>query len=90
MRPAPREQKKTPFDRPLLCGLKSRGPITVGFRESGTCSNGRKVSRSAIEALVFEGLRDELAHPEAIAEYVKTYNEERRRLAGKTATAKNT
>jgi hypothetical protein len=53
----------------------------AGFRESGTCSNGRKVSRSAIEALVFEGLRDELAHPEAIAEYVKTYNEERRRLA---------
>ena len=53
----------------------------AGFRESGTCSNGRKISRSAIEALVFEGLRDELAHPEAIAEYVKTYNEERRRLA---------
>jgi site-specific DNA recombinase len=53
----------------------------AGFRESGTGSNGRKVSRSAIEALVFEGLRDKLAHPEAIAEYVQTYNEERRRLA---------
>jgi site-specific DNA recombinase len=53
----------------------------AGFRESGTCSNGRKVSRQAIEALTFEALRDELAHPEAIAEYVKTYNAERRRLA---------
>jgi site-specific DNA recombinase len=41
------------------------------FRESGVCSNGRKVSRQAIEALVFEGLRDELANPEAIAEYVR-------------------
>ncbi|MEN3347505.1 MAG: site-specific recombinase, partial [Bradyrhizobium sp.] len=41
----------------------------------------RKVSRQAIEALVFEGLREELAHPEAITEYVRTYNAERRRLA---------
>jgi site-specific DNA recombinase len=53
----------------------------AGFRESGTCSNGRKVSRQAIEALTFDALRDELAHPEAIAEYVKTYDAERRRLA---------
>jgi len=30
---------------------------------------------------VFEDLRDELAHPEAIAEYVRSYNAERRRLA---------
>lgn len=51
------------------------------FRESGTCQNGRKVSRPAIEVLLFEALRDELAHPEAIAEYVKTYNAERQRLA---------
>jgi site-specific DNA recombinase len=51
------------------------------FRESGVCSNGRKVSRPAIETLVFEGLREELANPEAIAEYVRTYNAERRRLA---------
>jgi site-specific DNA recombinase len=51
------------------------------FRESGVCSNGRKVSRQAIETLVFEGLREELANPEAIAEYVRTYNAERRRLA---------
>ena len=38
------------------------------FRESGVCGNGRKVSRPAIETLVFEGLREELANPEAIAE----------------------
>jgi hypothetical protein len=30
---------------------------------------------------VFEGLREEFANPEAIAEYVLTYNTERRRLA---------
>jgi len=51
------------------------------FRESGVCSNDRKVSRPAIETLVFEGLREELANPEAIAEYVRTYNAERRRSA---------
>src|SRR4029078_2104675 len=35
----------------------------------------------AIEMLVFDGLREELANPEAIAEYVRAYNAERRRLA---------
>ncbi|WP_267692371.1 hypothetical protein, partial [Klebsiella pneumoniae] len=53
-------------------------------RESGSCGNSRKVNRDMIEALTFEGLRDALLHPEVIAEYVRTYNAERRRLA-KTA-----
>jgi len=30
---------------------------------------------------VFEGSREEFAHPEAITEYLKVYNTERRRLA---------
>lgn len=50
-------------------------------RESGACGNGRKVSRDMVEATVFAGLAEELIHPAAIAEYVKTYNAERRRLA---------
>lgn len=79
----------------LRCGYCGGGMSAIGaqrkgkphrmqcsaFRESGVCSNGRKVSRAAIESLVFEGLREELANPEAIAEYVRTYNAERRRLA---------
>ena len=37
--------------------------------------------RPAIEALVFDGLREELAQPETITEYLKVYNAERRRRA---------
>lgn len=84
-----------PLSGLLRCGSCGAGMSAIGaprkgkphrmqcsaFRESGICSNGRKVSRQAIETLVFEGLRDELANPEAIAEYVRTYNAERRRLA---------
>jgi site-specific DNA recombinase len=50
-------------------------------KESGSCTNSRKVNRDAIEAAVFAGLKDELANPIAITEYIKVYNEERRRLA---------
>lgn len=84
-----------PLSGLLRCGYCGAGMSAIGaqrkgkphriqcsaFRESGACCNGRKVSRQAIETLVFEGLRDELANPEAIAEYVRTYNAERRRLA---------
>lgn len=51
------------------------------FVENGTCANGRRVRRDTIERLVLEGLRAEFTHPLAIAEYVKAYNAERRRLA---------
>jgi site-specific DNA recombinase len=83
-----------PLSGLLRCGSCGAGMSAIGaqrkgkphrmqcsaFRESGVCSNGRKVSRPAIETLVFDGLREELANPEAIAEYVRTYNAERRRL----------
>ncbi|HTO68145.1 MAG TPA: recombinase family protein [Bradyrhizobium sp.] len=84
-----------PLSGLLRCGFCGAGMSAIGaqrkdkphriqcsaFRESGACTNGRKISRQAVEALVFEGLREELANPEAIAEYVRTYNAERRRLA---------
>ena len=77
-----------PLSGLLRCGSYGAGMSAIGaqgkgkphrmqcsaFRESGVCSNGRKVSRQAIETLVFEGLLEELANPEAIAEYVRTYN----------------
>lgn len=53
-------------------------------RESGTCHNGRRVKRQDVERLTLDGLRTELGEPVYIAEFVKTYNEERARLA-KTA-----
>jgi site-specific DNA recombinase len=51
------------------------------YKESGSCTNSRKVNRDAIEAAVFAGLKDELSNPIAITEYIKAYNDERRRLA---------
>ena len=71
-----------PLSGLLRCGSCGAGMSAIGaqrkgkphrmqcsaFRESGVCGNGRKVSRPAIETLVFEGLREELANPEAIAE----------------------
>lgn len=77
----------------LRCGTCGGGMASVGHRhgtarlqcsaarESGTCTNLRRVKRDDIERLTFDGLRRELAQPAAIAEYVTTYNAERRRLA---------
>lgn len=83
-----------PLSGLLRCGSCGAGMASIGatkggtprvqcsaHKESGVCGNGRKVSRDAIEAVVFEGLREELLHPASIAEYVRVYNAERRRLA---------
>jgi site-specific DNA recombinase len=49
-------------------------------RESGSCSNGRRVYLDEIESIVIKGLRHHLEHPEVITEYVTVYNAERQRL----------
>ena len=49
--------------------------------ESGTCDHRRVYYRETVEQAVLHGLKRELAEPRLIAEYVKTYQEERRRLA---------
>lgn len=51
------------------------------FKESGACSNGRRVKRDDVERVALDGLRRELANPIYLAEYVTAYNAERRRLA---------
>jgi site-specific DNA recombinase len=51
------------------------------FRESGKCTNGRRVKRGDVEHLTFSGMQRELAQPAYLVEYVKAYNEERRKLA---------
>ena len=58
-------------------------------RESGTCTHKRRYYLDAIEEVVVNGLRDELRDPLLIAEYVKTYHEERRRLLGGAVTERN-
>jgi site-specific DNA recombinase len=50
------------------------------FRESGACSNGRRIKRQDVELLTLDRLRRELTHPAIIAEYVSAYNAERARL----------
>ncbi len=50
-------------------------------RESGSCWHARVYYLEAIERIAVNGLRDALREPKLIAEYVKTYENERRRLA---------
>lgn len=84
-----------PLSGLLRCGSCGAGMSSIGaaregkshriqcsaHRENGSCANGRKVARQAIETMTFAALREALAQPEAVAEYVRAYNAERRRLA---------
>lgn len=54
--------------------------ICSGNRERGDCDNKRTVTRQHIEKRVLAALHSHLAEPELIAEYVKAYQEERRKL----------
>ncbi|WP_429067742.1 recombinase family protein [Bosea sp. OAE752] len=51
------------------------------YVEARTCSNGRAYYLEDIEAAVVGGLKEQLGQREAIGLYVKTYNDERLRLA---------
>jgi site-specific DNA recombinase len=84
---------RRPLSGLLRCGSCGGGMVSIGnrkrsarlqcgtYKESGSCTNSRKVNRDVIEAAVFAGLKDELSNPIAITEYIKAYNDERRRLA---------
>jgi DNA invertase Pin-like site-specific DNA recombinase len=50
-------------------------------RESGTCSNRRILYLINVERAVVDGMRQQLRNPRLIGIYIRTYNEERRRLA---------
>ncbi|MBY6242805.1 recombinase family protein [Methylosinus sp. Sm6] len=56
--------------------------------ESGSCTNRRSYYLGPVEAGVVESLRAQLDQPQLIAEFVKTYHEERRRLAGADRNAR--
>ena len=53
----------------------------VGYRERGDCNNNRSVTREHVERRVLEGLRNNLADPDLMAEYVRSYHEAMRELA---------
>ncbi len=67
--------------RCVLCGgsytIYSSGRlICTTHREKGeaACANRRTPSKAAVEAKVIEGLQQQLASPEAVATYVRTYH----------------
>jgi len=47
---------------------------------SGTCTNNRSIPREALETRVLAGLKDKLMAPEAAAEAMRAYQEERNRI----------
>ena len=78
----------------LRCGACGAGMATNGrdksgrvrircstAKESGACSDAKTFYLDAVERAVLGGLRAELRSPKVIAEYVRTYLEERKRLA---------
>jgi site-specific DNA recombinase len=74
-------------------GMSSNGADRKGIRiqcstykESGSCINGRRVYLDDVEALAIKGLRQHLAHPEVITEFVDAYNAERKRLKKEAGT----
>ncbi len=78
----------------LRCGACGAGMSTNGkdksgrirircsaANESGTCLDPKTFYLETVERAVFSGLKAEMRHPEVIAEYVRTYHEERKKLA---------
>ena len=83
---------KRVFSGLIKCGSCGGGMASIGadrkgwrvqcsaHRESGSCSNGRRVYLDDLELIVINGLRHHLEHPALITEYVTAYNAERKRL----------
>ena len=56
--------------------------------ESGTCPDPKTFYLDTVEKAVLNGLTAEMRHPDVIAEYVRTYHKERKRLSAEAdATA---
>ena len=80
----------------LRCGACGAGMSTNGkdkserirircsaATESGTCRDAKTFYLHTVESAVLAGLEAEMQHPSVIAEYVRTYLEERKRLSAK-------
>jgi hypothetical protein len=65
-------------------GKDKSGRIRVrcsAANESGTCPDPKTFYLDVVEKAVLTGLTAEMRQPDVIAEYVRTYQEERQRLA---------
>src|SRR5262249_7265396 len=58
---------------------KGRRVYCSRMREGGGCTNGRAFYLDDIERRVLSGLKEQLKDPRAIARFLKTYVEERKR-----------
>jgi hypothetical protein len=80
----------------LRCGACGAGMSTNGkdksgrirircsaATESGTCRDAKTFYLHTVESAILAGLEAEMRHPSVIAEYVRTYLEERKRLSAK-------
>jgi site-specific DNA recombinase len=86
----------------LRCGACGAGMSTNGkdksgrirircsaATESGSCSEAKTFYLETVESAVLAGLEAEMRHPSVIAEYVRTYHEERKRLSAKAIARRN-
>ncbi|MBR1300594.1 recombinase family protein [Bradyrhizobium sp. AUGA SZCCT0042] len=93
--PASAQKARAPkrvFSGLIRCGSCGGGMSSVGsdrkglrlqcsaHRESASCENSRRIYLDDIEALAIKGLRQHLAHPDVVTEFVDAYNVERKRL----------
>ncbi|NOR30396.1 MAG: hypothetical protein GQ539_04770 [Sulfitobacter sp.] len=78
------------FSGLLTCGQCGGGFTVVGkayygcanARNKGTCDNRLTIIKTDLETRVLAGLKDQLLHPDLIAEFTRAYQEEFNRLAG--------
>ena len=86
----------------LRCGTCGAGMSTNGkdrsgrirircsaAAESGTCPDPKTFYLDTVEKAVLNGLRTEMRHPDVIAEYVRTYHKERKRLSLEADATRN-
>jgi site-specific DNA recombinase len=64
--------------------------VCTRMQEASSCQNRRRYYLDEIERLVIGGLREELGTREAVAYYVRCYNEERRRVSENTVDRRRT
>ena len=62
--------------------------VCTRAKELDACTNRRRYYLDEIQKLTLSGLRDHLADPRAIAQFLHTYQEERKRLAAKSVNTK--
>lgn len=87
-RPERARRVKYLFSGMLVCGCCGGGYTLVGKtqygcatrRNKGTCDNRLTIKRETLEETVLAGLKDQLLHPDLIAEFVKEYQKEYNRL----------